>query len=114
MAPPPHAPHAPHTPTHSARRPAGHVIMVDPGGVELMADTLQCVHCGAHWIVKPGSGRKRGFCLKCMGPTCGSPRCEHSCNPVEAQIEAMEAAGDAAVQLAGGLYVPAAASLTTR
>ena len=99
--------------THSASKPAGHVITGGPSGVEIAADTLQCVHCGAHWIVKPGSGRKRGFCLKCMGPTCGSPRCEHSCNPVEAQIEAMEAAGDAAVQLAGGLYVPAAASLRT-
>lgn len=60
---------------YSARKPAGHIIIVEPGVPTIERDTLQCVHCGMHWIVKPGSGRRRGWCLRCNGPHCGGEKC---------------------------------------
>ena len=45
----------------------------------LEGDTLSCRHCQAFWIVKPGSGEKRGWCFLCNGPTCGKPRCMQHC-----------------------------------
>ena len=48
---------------------------------EIQRPTLQCVHCGVHWVYQPGEGKiKRGICLKCMGPTCGNKKCD-GCNP---------------------------------
>ena len=68
----------------SIRSPHG-AILVDGQHV---ADTLQCVHCGAHWIPRKGSGIIRGFCKKCMGPICG-PSCSR-CVPQEKMLEMME------------------------
>lgn len=53
------------------------------------ASTIQCCHCGNHYIPKPGSGIRRGFCTKCMRPTCGSAKC-HICMPFEKQLDLME------------------------
>lgn len=53
------------------------------------ADTVQCCHCGRHYAVKPGSGKTRGFCMKCMAPTCGSERCD-TCIPQEKMLEEIE------------------------
>lgn len=76
---------------HTATRPAGTIIITDPDlSHDVHMDTLQCTHCQKHWVVRPGSGRVRGFCLKCMGPTCGARACETSCVPAEKQLEAME------------------------
>ena len=66
-------------------REAG-AILVD--GVQV-ASTLQCCHCGGHFQVVKGSGRERGFCLKCGSVTCGSPECDY-CIPAEARLEIME------------------------
>jgi len=66
---------------HSDRRAAGVVITHDFNGRESMRDTQQCVHCGAHWVVEPGSGKKHAWCLKCAGNTCSSPRCRTICYP---------------------------------
>jgi hypothetical protein len=69
----------------TARRPAGHIIIVgDFRTIE--ADTLQCVHCGGHWVVRPGSGRRRGYCMRCSGVTCGAEPCETKCVPEEVKI----------------------------
>lgn len=53
-------------------------------------DTVQCVHCGGHWIWQPGSGRRRGFCMRCNGFTCGAERC-NACVPLEQWLENVEA-----------------------
>lgn len=71
----------------SASKPAGTIQVF--GDKSLQADTLQCVHCGVHWVVVRGSGRRRGFCMKCMGPTC-SPECSKACVPQERMLEAIE------------------------
>ncbi len=70
-------------------RPAGHVIVTPPVGPIIEVDTLQCVHCGAHWQPKPGSGNVRGFCMKCNGPICGAACAE--CMPAEQRLENIEA-----------------------
>ena len=69
---------------------AGVITYSDPGSdVPLLeVGTLQCVHCGCHWIPMPGSGRVRGFCMNCSGPICG-PDCAE-CIPTELMIENME------------------------
>lgn len=69
-------------------RPNGYGIMTGPNGI-IEADTLQCVHCACHWQVKPGSGKIRGFCMRCNGPICG-PKCSKKCVPAEQQLENIE------------------------
>lgn len=69
----------------TARKPAGHIIIVGDGP-KIEADTLQCVHCGKHWIVVRGSGIRRGFCMRCNGVTCGAHACETKCEPEEVKI----------------------------
>lgn len=55
------------------------------------AATMQCCHCGQHWIVQPGSGRQRGFCMRCNKTTCG-PNCPagQECVPHEQYLENLE------------------------
>ncbi len=69
-------------------KPSGYVVVTCPGGDVIEHDTLQCVHCGAHWIASPGSGKIRGFCMKCNGPICG-PGCVE-CVPHEQKLENIE------------------------
>lgn len=68
-------------------RADGYIIVVEPDRPTFEADTAQCVHCEKHWMIQRGSGIRRGFCLRCSGPTCGSARCQR-CLPFEAQLEA--------------------------
>lgn len=72
----------------TARKPHGYSVTTGPDKVQ-EADSLQCCHCGCHWQVVRGSGIKRGFCMKCMQVTCGSPRC-NSCLPQEKWVEQVE------------------------
>lgn len=72
---------------HTASRPKGNIQFFGEGGFR-EADTLQCVHCQAHWVVQPGSGRQRGFCMRCMGPTCGAS-CD-ACVPFERWLDSVE------------------------
>ena len=59
---------------------------------ETHVPTLQCVHCGDHWFSVPGSGKIRGWCMRCNGPVCGK-KCE-VCIPFEKQLEVREAGGN--------------------
>jgi len=70
---------------------AGRIQILDPGADRPLAElpTLQCVHCGRHFHLRPGSGRVRGYCARCNGPICG-PGCAE-CVPAEQQIENLEA-----------------------
>lgn len=70
----------------SAAKPSGTVIVCAPSGKEYEADTAMCVHCGTHWEVVAGSGRKRGYCMKCMGVTCGQHKCD-ACDPYIRRFE---------------------------
>lgn len=72
----------------------GLIVVNDPGADKplLEAKTLQCVHCGGHWVPQPGSGRVRGWCNCCSGPICG-PGCA-KCVPVEQLLENYEKGRD--------------------
>lgn len=74
-------------------KPSGVLITTHPD-TDLceQVDTIQCVHCGCHWVHKAGSGRIRGFCLLCCGHICG-PGCEE-CVPAEQMLENMEQGRD--------------------
>ena len=54
-----------------------------------VGSTLQCPHCGKHFLSIPGSGNRRAFCLKCHAVTCGSLTCD-PCIPQEARLEFFE------------------------
>lgn len=69
-------------------RPHGYMVSTGPDGEIVEADTLQCVHCGCHFAVEPGSGKIRGYCGSCNGPTCG-PKCQ-ACVPVDQLLENIE------------------------
>jgi hypothetical protein len=88
---------------------AGEITICDPGSDKpiLEAGTLQCVHCGAHWQIRPGSGKIRGFCSRCNGPVCG-PKCAE-CVPAELQLDNMEkgrALNFRPVMVTSKLYLP--------
>lgn len=77
-------------PDHGVLKPSGVLIEQGlDGGGEKHQDTVQCSHCGRHWVFKKGSKKKRGFCLLCNGITCGNKRCQ-KCIPQEKQLEALE------------------------
>lgn len=81
----------PSTPSSSVLRPHGTIIVTDVDGREWQADTLRCCHCQKSWVVRRGSGIRRGFCTKCGGPTCGGPACECECVNFEKRLEMFEA-----------------------
>jgi len=60
---------------HTSRQAKGVVVVTDDSG-EHQYETMCCVHCRVHWRIQPGSGKKRGFCYKCGGPTCGQHKCD--------------------------------------
>ena len=81
----------PSTKSHSVLRPHGTIIITDPAlNAEIHMDTLHCCHCQRCWVVAPGSGKRRGFCLKCNRVTCGAPGCG-DCVPIEKRLELYEA-----------------------
>ena len=71
-------------------RESGLMTLLDPGADRPIQEipTLQCVHCGGHFPVQPGSGKVRGFCMRCRGPVCG-PKCAE-CVPTEQLLENIE------------------------
>ena len=74
---------------HTVRRPSGYLFISGPDGIE-EGETLSCVHCQYLWRVEPGSGRRRGFCMRCNGPTCGKRVCTEVCLPWERACELLE------------------------
>ena len=69
-------------------RQDGYLVITGPQGT-VERDTIQCCHCQAHYIVQPGSGKRRGWCTMCSAPTCGKPACA-PCVPFEKKLDAFE------------------------
>ncbi len=67
------------------------IIIISNGyaGTQTEEPTLQCIHCQHTWVRQPGSGIKRGFCMKCMGPICG-PKCAECRGPWEKHLDRQE------------------------
>lgn len=75
---------------YSSRHASGHYLVSDEEGrTTAEGETLSCVHCQRTWAIQPGSGRSRGFCFHCMGPTCGGAGCQ-TCTPFERRLEIVE------------------------
>jgi hypothetical protein len=45
------------------------------GGPPTTIVTVSCIHCAYTWLYRPGSGKRRGWCMKCHGILCGRPHC---------------------------------------
>ncbi len=73
----------------SSKQEAGQMSWTNPAGMRERS-TLMCKHCQMHFEVDPGSGKTRGMCMSCSGPTCGKQQCMERCLPWEAMIEVME------------------------
>ena len=54
-----------------------------------VASTLQCPHCGCHFVSIKGSGKRRAYCIACKAITCGALVCD-ICIPLEARLEHTE------------------------
>ena len=73
-------------------KPKGYLYTVESDGRMEEHDTFQCCHCNAHFMIVKGSGKIRGFCMKCMQVTCGKLECD-ICVPFEKKLEAIERGG---------------------
>ncbi len=71
------------------RKADGYAKVTDVLGNKIEADTKQCCHCGGHFVLQKGSGKLRGWCVKCNALTCGKFEC-CKCEPFEAKLEKME------------------------
>jgi len=69
-----------------AHAPAGYARTTHPDGRVVEQDTRQCCHCCAHFPVREGSGKVRGFCPRCMDYTCGNPACD-PCNALKQRLK---------------------------
>ena len=91
------------------RREHGVLIEYSPDAPhEKHLPTLQCCHCGRHWVMQPGSGRRRGYChLRCNSVTCGTAECS-VCVPIEKQLDIAEGTvNPTAVSVSrGGIIIP--------
>lgn len=70
------------------RKESGWLVVMGSAGGENHINTIQCGHCGGHWVPTSGSGKVRGFCQNCCRPFCG-PACSE-CVPVEQYLENLE------------------------
>lgn len=70
--------------THD-RRASGHIFADE----QEIGTTLACCHCGNNFLVRRGSGKRRGFCMECGSATCGRKECD-VCVPFEKRLEAYE------------------------
>jgi len=71
---------------HSALHGHGYATWTGGDGKDVERDSLQCCHCGKHFWVTPGSGKRRGFCTRCAQVTCGSEICD-ACVPQEQMLD---------------------------
>ena len=63
----------------------------DGGKVERSA-LVRCAHCDYTWQFRPGSGVRRGRCMRCGGLVCGRPYCRVlQCTSAEQRLENLEA-----------------------
>ena len=77
------------------------------GGPPVTRDLVCCVHCGYTWAWQPGSGRVRGFCMKCNGLLCGRKCCRgRPCQHWMKGIENMEAGRPEDAPAAPRIIVP--------
>jgi len=65
------------------RKPSGSIVV---DGREV-ASTLQCRHCGAHFIYRKTD---RYVCVNCGGDICGQRQCVEHCMAIEKKLDLYE------------------------
>jgi hypothetical protein len=72
------------------------MTQVLPDGKTIEHDTVQCCHCGGHFLVMTDDDPQGQSlldvhrCFKCDAETCGQPACVANCTPTEKALEQME------------------------
>lgn len=56
-------------------KPNGYFATSNGEGYSIQGECRQCVHCQFTWEYQPGSGTRRGYCLKHDGFLCARPEC---------------------------------------
>lgn len=56
-------------------KPAAYFVTGDAAGNRIEGEQRQCVHCQYLWDYVPGSGTRRGYCLRHDGWLCGREEC---------------------------------------
>lgn len=56
-------------------KPSAYFQTFSREGVRIEGEQRQCCHCQYTWEYKPGSGDRRGWCLKHEGFLCARPEC---------------------------------------
>jgi len=74
-------------------KPAAYFVTGD-GTVKVEGEQHQCVHCQFLWNYKPGSGIRRGYCMKCDGWLCGRSECEEMQRAMLSQFNHLGGATD--------------------
>ena len=80
-------------------------LIINPGdgSREEQKDTVQCCHCGKHWILgramQEALRGDMGFCSKCNSICC--PKCSDKCVPQERFLEILEGADPTTIQVGG-------------
>jgi hypothetical protein len=76
-------------------RADGYFVSSAEAGRPFEADSLQCPHCGGHFMVKSRAtpAELGQFCTACMKQCCTKPACNDGCRHFMKQIEAQEARG---------------------
>ena len=72
---------------HTVLRAQSNIIITD-GGIVQEYDCVHCCHCQK--VMKVGASRDQEFRYTCMGPVCGTRRCQAGCVPVEQRLEMAE------------------------
>jgi hypothetical protein len=70
-------------------KPDGWIEVFNPDGTSKVMETYKCCHCQKHCIVNPGTGKRRGYCMRCNRKTCGDPACD-PCHPWQKKLEEIE------------------------
>lgn len=73
-------------------RASGYIITADKNGNKLELETRQCKHCQFTWVYQPGSGIRRGYCMRCNGIVCMEEDCvkNYTCVTLRNWIEGLE------------------------
>ena len=74
-------------------KPAAYFSTGD-GTIKIEGEQRQCVHCQFLWTYSPGSGTRRGYCLKCDGFLCARPECEAQQDSMLAEFAHLNGATD--------------------
>lgn len=56
-------------------KPSAHFVTYTREGQKVEGECRQCIHCQFTWEYQPGSGVRRGYCLRCGGFLCARPEC---------------------------------------